>query len=192
MGIVELPNALQERPDGGRSACAPVGGFQWDDDEIGGTQRRIAGQRHSRRAVEKDVVVIRQKLGEGISKCRMEPTLFPLLPLGKILPGEMTGDGDDVDVLIRGMADEVVRLGIGIGIEQALDAGRLGMIGQKALRDIGLLVQVHNETTVPAFLADGGYQPAEMRFADAALEIERRNDTAAARVIFWHVLQTTV
>ena len=50
------------------------------------------------------------------------------------------------------------------------------MVGEETLRDIGLLVEVHDEAALAAFLANRRDQPAEVRLADAALEVERRDD----------------
>ena len=87
----------------------------------------------------------------------MEPLAFPLAGLRKVLSGEMAGDRNDVDVRVVGLPDQVAGLGVVGRIEEPFDAGRLGMVGKKALGDIGLLVEVHDQATAAAFLADGGH-----------------------------------
>ena len=110
----------------------------------------------------------------------MEPLAFPLAGLRKVLAGEMSGDGNDVDVRVRGLPDKIARLGVVGGVEKPFDAGGLVVVGKEALRDIGLLVEVHDQAATATLLADGRNEPAKVRLADAAFQIERRNDAGAA------------
>lgn len=66
------------------------------------------------------------------------------------------------------------------------------MIGKKALSDIGLLVQVHYETSMAALLTDRCDEPAEVRFAHPAFEIERCNHLGLAERRVWHEPEITV
>jgi hypothetical protein len=106
----------------------------------------------------------------------MEPLALPLTRLREVLAGKMARHRNDVDVSVVGLANEVSRLRVVGRIEKAFDAGRVRVVGEETLRDIRLLIEVHDEAAVAAFLANGGQQPAEVRLTDAALEVERRND----------------
>jgi len=79
---------------------------------------------------------------------------LPLLALGEVLPGEMAGYRNDVDMVVCRVANQVFRFHIGRRIEETLDADRLGMIGQKALGDIRLLIQIDDEAAKAAFLTN--------------------------------------
>jgi hypothetical protein len=50
---------------------------------------------------------------------------------------------------------------IGDGAENLLHAGRIAMFWQEALRDIGLLVEVDDDTAFRPLLANGSRQPAK-------------------------------
>ena len=83
-GVVVPLHPLDDRPNAGRAAGSPVGRLQRDDDKIRSTKRRVAGQRHPRRTIQEDVVVIGQKLGHGVGQGGMEPLAFPLAGLRKV------------------------------------------------------------------------------------------------------------
>ena len=114
---------LDDGPDAGRAAGAPIGRFQGDDDEIRGAEGGIAGQRHSRRTIQQYVIVVRPKLGNRVGQGGMESLAFPLAGLRKVLPGEVSGHRDNVDVRVFGLPDEVVGLGIVARIEKPFHAG---------------------------------------------------------------------
>jgi hypothetical protein len=78
-GIVASLNAIDNRSNGRRAPGAPVCGLKRDDDEVRSAERRIAGQRHSRRAIEEDVVKSRYEFGDRVGKYRMEPLALPLV-----------------------------------------------------------------------------------------------------------------
>ncbi len=174
--VVVALDSLDDGPDAGRAAGTPIGRLQGDDDEIGGTEGRVAGQRHSRRAVQQNVVVGRPKFGHGVGQGRVKPLTFPLARLREVLPGKMARHRDDVDVRVLSLVDEVLRLRVIARVKEPFDAGGVGMIGKKALGDIRLLVQVHDQAAPAALLANRSDQPTEVRLADSALEIERRDD----------------
>jgi hypothetical protein len=110
----------------------------------------------------------------------MEPQAFPLAGLRKIQAGKMTRHRDNVDIRMCRLSDQIAGLGIVTWLENPFDAGRFAMVRKKALGDIGLLIEIHDQATPATLLADGGDEPAEMRFADTALQVERRNHAGAA------------
>jgi hypothetical protein len=62
--------------------------------------------------------------------------------LRQIVAGEVPRDREDVDVLVGGPADESGWLYVRCGCENQLNAVRVGVIRQEALRDIRLLVEI--------------------------------------------------
>jgi len=97
----------------------------------------------------------------------------PLLLLCQVVASEMAGSRNQFDVRVT---DELLRIESCTRVEYELDTGRFGVVRQKALRDIGLLIQINDQTPLSSLLTDRGKQPAEMSLADAAFEIQRRDD----------------
>src|SRR5437763_483165 len=50
--------------------------------------------------------------------------------------------------------------------------------GEEGAAEVALRVEIDGEQSPPALLADAGKQPATMRLADAALEVEDGEDAA--------------
>ena len=190
-GIIVPLYPLDDGPDAGRATGAPVGRFQGNDDEIRCAEGGVAGQGHPRRTVQEDIVVVRQKSSDGVGKGGLEPLGFPLARLRKVQPGKMAGHGNHVDMRVRGLPDEIAGFGTVVRIEQPLDAGGLVVVRQEALGDIGLLVEIYDQAAVTTFLADGGDKPADVRLANASLEIERRDDVSLTRIRLRHAAEFT-
>lgn len=102
---MESPDAFQKCPDGRRTTGTPVGRFKRNYNEVRGAQCRVAGQGHSRRTIQENVVVFRKNFSDCVGKCRVEPLFFPLLTLGKVLAGELSGHWNDVNEFVGRFAN---------------------------------------------------------------------------------------
>ena len=187
-GVVVPPHPLDNGPDTGRAAGRPIGRFQRDDDEIRSTEGRVTGQRHPRRAVQQNVIVILPKLGNRVGQDGMKPLTFPLTGLREVLPGKVSRDRDNVDVRVFGVPDEIAGLGAIVWIKHPFDAAGFRVVGKETLRDVRLLVEIHDQAALAAFLANGRNEPAEVRLADAAFEVERSDNRRAPVGKGWHGL----
>ena len=168
---------LLRRVDRGRhlddALCAPVGGFQRDDDFVGRAERREADQREAGRAVEDEVIIGGSNCTEPFCKRQMQVGLLPDLPVGKIVGGEHRARREQVNVGKTRAADEGEGIGLGARIEQRFDAGEgTPPAGQQTLRDVPLGVGVDDEHALPPLLAHAGQHPRRLRLPHAALEVD--------------------
>jgi hypothetical protein len=111
----------------------------------------------------------------------MEVGAFPLLLVGQIVAGERGPRGDHVDMIEGGPPHERVRIVVRCGIDEHFDA-RLGVARRdKRAREIGLRVKVDDEYPTATLLTNRCKQPHGVRLADAALQIEDRDDLCLSR-----------
>ena len=123
----------------------PVGGLQWDDHVLRGTERRETDQRQPGRAVENDVLVLAADVVQGIGQRQVQVGFLPDSLMGQVVGRQGRAGRDQIDVRKAGLADDRARISVGAGVEQGFDARQRISFCQKAFGDVALGVGIDED-----------------------------------------------
>jgi len=154
--VVALLHVFDGTGDLDDALRSPVGGFQRDYDELGGTKCRETHERQSGWTIKENVVVCVLKIRDGIDEREMQVGSFPRLLVGQIERRERRPCGEDVDMGEFGLLNEIVRIGVGTRMKQRLDTGCLISFRKEAAGQVALCVGVDRQsTTCPRLFRKG-------------------------------------
>ena len=148
--------------------------------------RRVSDERNVGRAVEQNVIVERRDSRSGSTSDETSPEASHLV--GSVtLNCSARSCRESHPRSQVAAADERLHLRINGRIEEGFGCrGRMILSPSSVVEILPLLVEIDDQAAFAALLADAGDQPAKVRFADAPLEIQRRNNSGRALSVFNH------
>ena len=155
---------------------APVGGFQWDDHEVAGTQGGERREREPGRTVEDDQVVPVPQFVDGFDERAMQVRLLPGALVGQVEPYHGRTGGDDVDGWILGSTNQAMHVGIGRWVKEAFHAGRLLAVAKERVRQVSLRIGVDGQHPLSALMRNRREQPDRVCLPDSTFQVEDRQD----------------
>lgn len=155
-----------------KTLCAPVRGFQGNDDVVGGAESGEADKGKPRRAIDQNVVVIGRDLGDEVSEVQVEVRLFPRGTIGHVARRKSGARWQEINRGELGRADEFGGVRLSGRVKQGGNVRAIIAFGKKAFREVRLGIRIDGKDLLFALDTDAGEQPGGMRFADTTLEVD--------------------
>lgn len=175
-----LPDVFDGIRDFDDPLSAPVGRFQWNNDEVRRTERSEAHKAQPWRAIDEDVVVVAAHLLNRFCEVEVQVAIFPGVAVGNVELAERSSGRQDVDMRVGAALDQLAGVGFGAWIEKRRYVGEVRGDGfEKATGEVGLRVGVDCQSVESGLLAHAKHRPDGVGFANAAFQIDDRDDGGA-------------